>query len=107
MLYRIRVGWLALLAAGTASLACFNDGGDDVYIKGGTARLALVIEADRSDVDATHFLLDTATGDLWCLEAGGQGPGRWRRLAEGPADLRELELDDLLPGHGSEEEEAI
>ncbi len=56
-------------------------------------RFALVIEADRTRVDGSHFLLDTATGDVWRLEAQGARAGTWARLADAPPDAADLEED--------------
>lgn len=59
--------------------------------KGGNPRFELVVEPKRSDVDASHFLVDSTTGDTWFMEKTGAKAGRWVRLAEGPADAAALQ----------------
>ena len=90
---------LALVGAG-----CFNGAfrGDEFGDAGGD-RFELVIEADRTGVDATHFLVDRATGDLWLLDVTGRRSGAWVRLADAPADAAELGLHPALE-KGDEEE---
>lgn len=84
------IGIGAAVAAGIA-IGCFNGSfNQDRRTQGGGGRLALVIEPLRTDVDGSHFLLDAATGDLWRLQLSG-GSGAWVRVADGPADLQELE----------------
>lgn len=87
-------------AAAVVALAlgagCFN-GSRNVEVAG-ESRLELIVESDRTDVDATHFLLDAATGDLWRLEVGGGAEARWVRLASGPDDLQELEPEAAPAG---------
>lgn len=80
---------LPLLLLGSGG--CFNDWfrADKTVGGEGGRRFDLKIEADRTDVDATHFLVDRATGDLWRLDARG-GDGRWVRLADGPIDAQPL-----------------
>jgi hypothetical protein len=96
----MRKGWTAAAgAAGAVALAagCFNGALHDYSTVGGDRRLELVVESDRTDVDATHFLLDSATGDLWRLEVDAGTAARWVRLAAGPEDLRELAPDAESP----------
>jgi len=81
----------ALLCAGillTGVGGCFNDAfrGPEFEAGVGVDRFGLVIEADRTDVEGTHFLVDHATGDLWVLQGGAQAPSTWVRLADAPAD---------------------
>lgn len=83
-------GALAVLAA--AGAGCFNGSFQDHSERGVGERLQLVVESDRTDVDATHFLLDKETGDLWRLEMRGAS-GSWVRLAAGPEDLADLERE--------------
>ncbi len=96
-----RRGWTLITAVATtvvlASAGCFNGSFHD-YAKnyGGGQRFALVIEPDRTDIDATHYLLDTATGDVWTLGASGS----WERMVDGPEDVRPLDEPD-----GDEDEE--
>ena len=74
-----------VLAAGAG---CFNDAFRGHDFKGGLDRFGLVIEADRTDVAGSHFLIDRATGDVWVLESMGRLEGRWVRLADAPADAQ-------------------
>ena len=59
--------------------------------EGGSGRFALVIEADRTPIDATHFLLDTATGDVWRMDSSDGRTGTWLRLGEAPDDVQDLD----------------
>lgn len=79
----------ALLLALLVS-ACFNDSFQNVYRGPGTGRFSLVVEPGRTDLRGTHFLVDTATGDTWRLEARSDTAGDWRRVADGPTDLTPL-----------------
>jgi hypothetical protein len=88
------LGIVALATAGATIGGCFNSG-HHTNVAAGGGRLQLVIETGRTDVDGTHFLLDTATGDLWRLEARSAETARWVRVADGPDDLRELTPEDL------------
>ena len=90
-----------LLLAGSS---CFNDAFRGPEYQGdlGTTRFALVIEADRTAIDGSHFLVDRATGDLWVLDARPGSLGGWLRLAEGPADAKPL---PELPGEKSKEQD--
>ena len=80
---------LALAVLGTPAAACFN-GAFDHSNRGGGERFELVIESDRTSIDATHYLVDSTTGDVWRLDARGQS-GTWVRLADGPTDVRRKE----------------
>lgn len=53
-------------------------------------RFTLVIEAGRTAIDGSHFLLDTATGDVWRLDSRDGESGSWVRLGAGPEDARDL-----------------
>jgi len=53
-------------------------------------RFALVIEANRTAIDGSHFLLDTATGDVWRMDSSDGRTGAWVRLGAGPEDARDL-----------------
>ncbi len=66
--------------------ACFNGPGESTTVHGGSNRLMLVVEPNRTDLAGTHFLIDTMNGDLWRLDAS-LTPARWVRSAEGPDDL--------------------
>ncbi len=101
LLASILVAALALPAAG-----CFNDAfrGHEFENASGTDRFSLVIEADRTDVDATHFLVDRATGDLWRLDLSGRTEGSWVRLASAPEDAAELELHPALEDDAPEDD---
>ncbi len=75
--------------------ACWNGVNDSTIFEGGGGRrFSLVIEPNRTDVEATHFLVDTFTGDVWRLDAAKSRPGKWLRLTSGPEDVSEL------PGSG-------
>ena len=93
--HRARVRWilLLLLAVVMGVGGCFNDGFTNSGSIGGGGRFALVIEPGRTSVDGTHFLLDTATGDLWRLASDGTS---WVRLSEGPTDVTELTVPHLI-----------
>lgn len=91
---RVRAQWaripvITLAAAALLGLpACWNGAFQSNVdkSKGGKPRFELVVEPKRSDVDASHFLVDSTTGDTWLLETTGAKAGRWVRLADGPAD---------------------
>ncbi len=90
--------WISFAIVACLTLgACFNGHNAKNTHYGGTNRLQLLIEANRTDVAGTHFLVDSATGDLWRLDAGGSDPGRWVRLADGPTDLQELDPEHGFP----------
>lgn len=85
--------WPALLAiAPLLATGCFNDAFSTVKHEGsdGPGRFSLVIEPARTDVDGSHFLLDTATGDVWRLETRDGETGEWVRVGEAPRDVRSL-----------------
>ncbi|NNL65871.1 MAG: hypothetical protein HKP30_06500 [Myxococcales bacterium] len=87
-----RCAALALSALLLTSAGCFN-GGQVTYEDGGPrGRFALVIEADRTAIEGSHFLLDTATGDVWRMESEDGRAGSWVRLGDAPDDVAELEL---------------
>jgi hypothetical protein len=78
--------------AGVASLAaagCWNESHNEALVDAG-GRFALEIETGRSDLVGTHFLVDTATGDLWRLDTRGGGAPIWVRIADGPPDAQPL-----------------
>ncbi len=87
---------LALMLAPAAALGlavpgCFNVNDHAISIEGNALmRFALIIETERSDVDASHYLLDQATGDVWRFDPTNRGEGRWLRMAEAPEDVRPL-----------------
>ena len=56
-----------------------------------SGRFAMVIEADRTAIQGSHFLLDTATGDVWRTDSADGRTGNWLPLGVGPEDVRELE----------------
>jgi hypothetical protein len=94
--YVVRRKTLAMCAAllWLGSTGCFNGPGRTTIVNGGSNRLMLVIEPNRTDLAGTHFLVDTMNGDLWQLDAAASPP-RWVRSAEGPSDLAELDETDL------------
>ena len=76
--------------AGLASLGavgCWNGSHNETLVEAG-GRFALEIETGRSDLVGTHFLVDTATGDLWRLDTRGGGAPIWVRIADGPPDAQ-------------------
>jgi hypothetical protein len=86
----------AALGSAMAALvlsACWNGAFQDNAVYGDSrgSRFEMLIEPERNDVDATHFLVDRATGDIWRFEASSRTSGRWVRLADGPTDAAELE----------------
>jgi hypothetical protein len=87
---------LVVLAACLCATACNNDNISNDGVIGGGGRFALVIEPARTAIDGTHFLVDTATGDLWMLKADGSGHGQWSRVADAPQDVKPLTLQRLL-----------
>jgi hypothetical protein len=79
----------ALICLALALPGCWNGSyNQDVGAEGG--RFELTIEPSRTDVRGTHFLVDSATGDLWHLEANG-ATASWARLANAPEDAAVLE----------------
>lgn len=93
---RSAIAWAAL-ALLLAIAGCFNGGGfHNQGVVGGGGRFALVIEPGRTPIDGTHFLLDTATGDLWRLASNGPDSLQWLRLSTGPEDAVELQLPAVL-----------
>ena len=88
--------WTLALAASlmSAALGCDNGLHHNTLVPPGN-RFALVIESDRTSVDANHFLLDTSTGDTWRL-SGTRGDFEWVRLAARPADIQTLDLVEML-----------
>lgn len=82
---------IGLAVVPLAGSGCFN-GGQVTYEDGGPrGRFALVIEADRTAIEGSHFLLDTATGDVWRMESEDGRAGSWVRLGDAPDDVAELE----------------
>ncbi len=91
---RGRIFTLCVAALCLGTTACFNGPGTTTTVNGGSNRLMLVIEPNRTDLAATHFLIDTMNGDLWRLDTT-VSPSHWVRSAEGPDDLAELELPEV------------
>ncbi len=95
---RVRRPRARALAAGGLALAlllpaCWNGAFQTNKIEGrggGDQRFQLAVEPGRTDIDATHFLVDTATGDVWRLDPTGAHQGTWVRLADGPEDAEVL-----------------
>ncbi len=79
----------ALLAVVLMLPACWNGSYNTNRQGGGDGRFRLTIEPDRTDINGTHFLVDSATGDLWRLEKQGGGL-EWMRLANAPEDAADL-----------------
>ena len=84
------------LAASTMimALGCDNGLHHNTLVPPGN-RFELVIESDRTTVDASHFLLDTSTGDTWLL-SGNRRDFEWVRLAPRPVDIQTLDLVEML-----------
>ena len=81
------------LAAGSG---CFNGSLHDYHDftpDHEIGRFELVIEPGRTSVDGTHFLLDTATGDVWRMDSPDGREGEWVRLGDAPEDAQELEVE--------------
>ena len=78
----------ALLGAALLLPACWNGSYNEATSAAG-GRFHLTFEASRTDVAGTHFLVDSATGDLWRLAPGG-GAAEWVRLADAPEDAADL-----------------
>jgi hypothetical protein len=91
-LHHLNLGLAAGLTA--ASLGCDNGLHHNTLVPPGN-RFELVIEANRTSVDASHFLLDTSTGDTWRL-SGNRGEFEWVPLAPRPANVQPLDLVELL-----------
>jgi hypothetical protein len=89
--------WGVLLGLGFALGAGCANGAFHNYRarinQGGAGRFALVIEADRTPIEGTHFLLDTATGDVWRMDSSDGRRGSWLRLGDAPEDVRDLEAE--------------
>jgi hypothetical protein len=82
-------GLVLLLVTWLFATGCYSRSHNNVVSAPGQ-RFQLVVEAGRTDVQGTHFLLDAATGDLWRLDAERPGPERWVRVSDGPADAAEI-----------------
>jgi hypothetical protein len=84
--------WGALLGTGFAvGAGCMNGAMHNYKARiGGGGRFALVIESDRTLVEGTHFLVDTATGDVWRLTSPDGRSGAWARLSAPPEDVKPL-----------------
>ena len=90
---QLRLLGIALLGGGVLAIqpACWNGvHGSNIFEGGGGNRFRLVIEPNRTDIDATHFLVDALTGDVWRLDAAQGTSGDWVRLASGPEDAAEI-----------------
>lgn len=90
------------LAGGTA---CWNGHNNKTYYVQSEGRFRLEIETGRTDVPGTHFLVDTATGDVWRLDARAATP-RWVRIASGPEDVQPIAPRERIDLADAEEEEA-
>jgi hypothetical protein len=83
----------SLLVSALALSACWNDSyNQDTSTAGG--RFQLSIEPSRTDIDGTHFLVDSATGALWHLVNRG-GRIDWVRIADAPEDAAVLEPEPV------------
>ena len=91
---RTALVWGAILGfAFAAGAGCMNGSMHNYKAKigAGSGRFAMVIEADRTAIQGSHFLLDTATGDVWRMDSGDGRTGNWLPLGAGPEDVRSLE----------------
>lgn len=79
----------ALLAVALSLPSCWNGSYNVNAAQKASGRFLLTIEPSRTDVDGTHFLVDSANGDLWRLEGRGAA-GEWVRLADAPEDAADL-----------------
>ena len=89
--------WGAIFAlVFTFGVGCFNGsfGNYKAKVAGGSGRFALVIEADRTAIQGSHFLLDTATGDIWRMNSEDGRSGDWIRMGAGPEDAQRLDEDE-------------
>jgi hypothetical protein len=94
-----RILTVSLLVSTLALSACWNGSYNaDTITSGG--RFHLTIEPSRTDIDGTHFLVDSATGDLWHLANRG-GHVDWVRVADAPEDAADLTPE---PATGSEDD---
>lgn len=80
---------LALLGTVLTQPACWNDSLNQQTVASG-GRFQLTVEPSRTDIEGTHLLVDSATGDMWRLEPRGE-TAEWVRLATGPEDAAEIE----------------
>ena len=93
---RTAIVWGVVLAMVLAlGAGCWN--GSVRNYSGGPGRFALVIEANRTTVEGSHFLLDTLTGDVWRMDAPDGENGSWVQLGTGPEDVRDLEAEEDAP----------
>lgn len=90
--------WLLLLwvLALSFPLGCWN--GSHIVQNGvqSAGRFELTVEPSRTDVQGTHFLVDSATGDMWHLEREG-ARFAWTRLADAPEDAADLMPEEADP----------
>jgi len=93
-----------LLVVALALSGCWNGSHNEVHKMTGGERFRLTVEPSRTDVAGTHFLVDSATGDLWRLEQSG-GSVAWARLADAPPDAADLTAEEE-PEPGAEPEDA-
>ncbi|HKJ25526.1 MAG TPA: hypothetical protein VKB65_11925 [Myxococcota bacterium] len=95
---RVALVWGAVLAiAFAAGAGCMNGALHNYKARvneSPSGRFALVIEANRTAIDGSHFLIDTATGDVWRMDSSDGRSGAWVRLGAGPADARDLGVED-------------
>lgn len=89
---------LSVILATLLAAGCFNDGFTNSGTIGGGGRFALVIEPARTSIEGTHFLVDTATGDLWRLDENADVAQRWLRISDAPADVTELDQPHFAAG---------
>ena len=100
---QLRLLGLALLFGGVLAVqsGCWNGVHDsNIFEGGGLNRFTLVIEPNRTDIDGTHYLVDSLTGDVWRLDAAQGTSFDWVRLVSGPEDAAEIPT----PGEEKEKE---
>ena len=91
----------ALFVAGCGG--CNNDNIHNSGVIHAAARFKLVIDTEPN---RARLLLDTATGDLWQLEAQPTGGSQWVRVASAPADARALTPREILGGRSKQPRKA-
>ena len=82
------------LAAILSASGCDNGPHHNNLVAPGN-RFELVIESDRTSVEASHFLVDTLTGDTWLL-TGKRGSFEWVRMAVPPEDIQQVDLMEIF-----------
>jgi hypothetical protein len=82
--------FLAFVLAVLFLPACWNGSYNEQSSLAGSGRFQLTVEPSRTDVQGSHFLTDSATGDIWHLQREG-GSFAWTRVADAPEDAADLQ----------------